>query len=178
MANYRDYLNYAEGFYLQAKEASSAGSSGITERSLIASVLLSWIAMESFVNNMMADFRAIPQDLFTLPEQAFLAEHELEFVDSGTQAGEFTVSTRRRYRPLDHKILFLVAKFSKGIKLNRGQGLWQKFKIIKRKRDQLTHPRKSEEVTLTLGDAGDAFEVAKAIILMISKKVWGKEVEL
>jgi len=77
MASYRDFLDYAESFYSQARQASELEQSAAEERSVIASLLLSWIAMESFINNMMADFAAIPPDIFSLPERALLIEQAL-----------------------------------------------------------------------------------------------------
>lgn len=178
MASYRDFLDYAESFYAQAKQASKLRQSAIEERSIIASVLLSWIAMESFINNMMADFATLPQDMFSLPERALLTEQALEFVTSGTDAGRFGISDRSEYRRLEDKILFLVAKFGTGTKVNKGEQLWQSFEAVKDKRNQITHPRKSYDITLTLADAEDALEVAKAIIRMVAEKVWGKAVDL
>ncbi len=178
MASYRDFLDYAEGFYSQAKRASELGHAGVMERSLIASVLLSWIAMESFINNMMADFAALPPDMFSLPERALLTEQKLEFMDSGSEAGQFHISDKPEYRRLEDKMLFLVAKFGMGTKLDKGGHLWQSFEAVREKRNQITHPRKSYDMLLTLADAEDALEVAKAIIKTVSEKVWGKAIDL
>lgn len=178
MASYRDFLDYAESFYSQAKQASELGQGAAAERSLIASLLLSWIAMESFINNMMTDFAALPPDMFSLPEGALLTEQALEFVTSGAEAGQFVISNRSDYRRLEDKILFLVAKFGAGTKIDKGERLWQRFQAVKDKRDQITHPRKSYHITLSLGDAEDALEVAKTTIRMVSEKVWGKAIDL
>jgi len=178
MPSYRDFLDYAESFYSQAKQADELRQGAVAERSLIASLLLSWIAMESFINNMMADFAALPPDMFSLPERALLTEQALEFITSGAEAGQFTISNRSEYKRLDDKILFLVAKFGPGTRVNKGERLWQRFQAVKDKRDQITHPRKSYDITLSLGDAEDALEVAKAVIRMVSEKVWGKAIDL
>ena len=178
MASYRDFLDYAESFYSQARQASELEQSAAEERSVIASLLLSWIAMESFINNMMADFAVLPPGMFSLPERALLTEQKLEFMDSGSEAGQFRVSDTPEYRRLEDKILFLVAKFGMGTKLDKGGHLWQSFEAVREKRNQITHPRKSYDMSLILADAKDALEVAKAIIKMVSEKVWGKAISL
>ncbi len=178
MASYRDFLDYAQSFYYTAEQASELGQSRQVESSVIASLLLSWIAIESFINNMMADFASLPPDIFSLSERALLTERTVEFVDSGTEAGRFRVSDKTEYRRLEDKTLFLVAKFGTGMKLHKGGQLWQRFQEVKDKRNQITHPRRSQEMALTLADAEDALEVAEAIIKMVSEKVWGKAVEL
>jgi hypothetical protein len=178
MLSYRDFLDYSEGSYSKAKQASGLGHSSMVENSVIASILLSWIAIESFTNDMMADFAALPPDMFSLPERALLTEQEVEFVNSGSEAGQFRLSGTLKYRPLEDKILFLVAKFGAGTKLDKGGHLWQKFEAVREKRNQISHPRKSHDISLSLTDAEDALEVARAIIKMVSQKVWGKAVDL
>ncbi len=178
MADFRDFLDDAEYFLDEAKKANTKKLTGPLERSIIGSILFSWIALESFINNIMIDFSALPEDTFPLPEQAFLSEKELEFSDSGDNEGRFYISSRKRYRPLEHKILFSAAKFGKGTKFDKGGVLWQKFQSMKDIRDQLTHPRKSDEVYLTLQNTEDALQVSKEIILTVSKKVWGKPASL
>lgn len=178
MPSYRDFLDYADGSFSRAKQASKLGHSSTIESSVIASIMFSWIAIESFINDMMADFAALPPDMFSLPERALLTERELEFVNSGSEAGQFHVSDTLKYRPLEDKILFLVAKFGTGTKLDKGGHLWQKFEAAKEKRNQISHPRRSHDMSLSLTDAEDAFKVARAIIKMVSEKVWGKAVDL
>ena len=178
MPSYRDFLDYSEGSYSRAKQANKLGHSSTVENSVIASILLSWIAIESFTNDMLADFASLPPDMFSLPERALLTEREVEFVSSGSEAGQFRVSDILKYRPLEDKILFLVAKFGTGTKLDKGGHLWQKFEAVREKRNQISHPRKSHDMSLSLTDAEDALEVARAIIKMVSEKVWGKAVDL
>ena len=176
MLSYRDFLGYAEGFYLEAKREIRSGVSTERQDLVIASLLLSWIAIESFINNMMLDFARLPEGKLLIHERAFLTERVMEFIESGGRAGEFHISNHVNYIPLDHKILFLIAKFGEGTKLDKGGRLWQRFQAIKKERDQITHPRKSSEVPISLEDAADAIEVAKDIISIASEKVWGESV--
>ncbi len=143
-----------------------------------ASLIFSWTALEAFVNDMMADFTALPQDLFALHERAFLEEKPVEFISSGQNAGEFRLSSRQVFRRIDEKIMFLVAKFSETTKIDKGSSWWQRFEAIRDKRNDLVHPRKGAPVEISEKDARDSLDMAKNVIRAISSAVWGKEVEL
>ena len=172
--SYREILQDAQWFYDQA--ASAQKSRIIQGRFSIASILVSFMALESFINNMMSDFTALPSGLLTPHEQGFLAERVVELADSGGNAGKFEVTNRQRYQSLEHKIMFLVARFSQD-KVNKGSTLWQKFQKMKEVRDILTHPRKDITRAPSPIDAEEAIEVAKDIIQLVSQKVWGRKVQ-
>ena len=106
---------------------------------------------------MMGDFAALPERLFSLHERAFLEERAVEFVE---------------------KIMFLIAKFGKGTTIDKGSAGWQKFEDSKDKRNKIVHPRKDESVDIALQDARDALDVARDVIRVISRSVWGKEADL
>ena len=59
MLNYRDYLTYSDK-YIQLAEDEPVHKL----KFLIPSILFSWIAVESFINNIMDDFYSVPKDLF------------------------------------------------------------------------------------------------------------------
>jgi len=174
--SFRDFLDFAQGFYSKAESAQAEGQDRLSTAYIIASILLSWISIESFVNNMLEDFAALPPNIFTVHERAFLTERAVEFSTTGDTAGEFCVSNRPDYKRLDDKILFLVAKFGGGTKLDKGGPLWQKFEAVKENRNLLSHPRRRRELDLTFGAARDALEVARAVIDVLAEKVWGKPV--
>jgi len=115
------------------------------------------MALESFINNMMSDFTELPSGLLTPHEQGFLAERAVEFADSGGNAGKFEITNRQRYHSLEHKIMFLVARFSQD-RVDKGSTLWQKFQKMKDIRDFLTHPRKD---TTTIPSPIDAEAVSR-----------------
>ncbi|MBI5082107.1 MAG: hypothetical protein HZB17_12530 [Chloroflexi bacterium] len=174
----RDFIHYSEGYYFAAKQADRDNDSALMERAIVSSIVFSWIAIEAFINNMMADFTTLSEDTFSLHERSLLTEKTVEFIDSGADAGKFRLSNRTEYRKIEDKILFLIAKFGGGSKLDKGGTLWQKFIEIKKKRDQITHPRKANDLALNLQDAEDALGVAKSIIKIVSEKVWGEAVDL
>jgi hypothetical protein len=175
--SYREYLDYADACYCEA-EASKNGKGLVRDsRNLTASILFSSIAIEAFVNDMMADFTALSTDILTINELAFLSEREVEFVDSGEDAGTFRISNSKSYKPLENKIMFLLRRFAKK-KICRGQGLLQRLQTIKQLRDKLTHPRKLEEPDFSLADAAEALEVAKEVIGVLARDVWQKKIRL
>jgi len=127
---------------------------------------------------MMFDFASVPKGLFSIHERGFLEEREVEFVSSGKKAGEFEITKRHQYRRLEDKILFLIAKFSKDSKVDKGTGLWQRFERSKDIRDGLSHPRKNGITTTSLEDVKVALQTAREIIELVSEKVWGEKVTL
>jgi hypothetical protein len=171
--SFQQYLRDSEIFYDQCCEAFREGNDAKGQRCAIASVLLSFIAVESFINNMMDDFTSLPQDLFTIHERGFLEERSVQFETSGGKAGEFILANRREYRKLEDKILFLIAKFGGGTRLDKGSSLWQKFERSKDLRDKLAHPRKDKTPILSKEDVKTTLDIAKEIIQLVSGKVWG-----
>jgi len=75
--DFRDHLVFAEKQIAQAE----APSSSLLDISLylIPSILLSWIAIEAFVNSVIDDLNQVPLDLFFLHEKAFLLEKKVTF---------------------------------------------------------------------------------------------------
>jgi hypothetical protein len=174
--SFRDFLDFAQGFRSNAESAAAQGHERLATSYIIASILLSWISIESFVNNMFEDFAALPQDIFTVHERGFLLERAVEFSVAGETAGEFCLTNRTDYKRLEDKILFLVGKFGGGTKLDKGGPLWQKFEAVKQNRNLLSHPRRGQELNLSLDAASDALQVAQAVIDVLAEKVWGKPV--
>ncbi len=162
----------SEFFYDECCQAFVDGNDAKGQRCAIASVLFSFMAIESFINNMMEDFVSLPVGLFTIHERGFLEERRVQFESFGQQAGEFILTKQQEYRSLEDKILFLIAKFSGSPKLDKGSSLWQKFDRSKNIRDKLSHPRKDSTPILCADDAKTSLDVAKEIIQLVSTKVW------
>ena len=171
---YQEILQDAQWFCDQAESATEG--SVVRGRFSTASILFSFMALESFMNNMMSDFTELPLGVLTPHERGFLAEKAVELSASGPNAGRFEVTDRQRYQNLELKIMFLVARFSQD-KVDKGSTLWQQFQKMKDIRDSLTHPRRHATKVPAPIDAEEAIKVAKAIIQLVSQKVWGKEVQ-
>lgn len=148
MFDFREYLDYADK-YIKFAEKEFVKSPNI-EWLLIPSIVLSWIAVESFINNMFADFSALPEDLFELHERALLLEKKLKFIDHGKNIGKFVLD-QTEYRKLEEKIFFLIAKFSKKKKKKfKGDTLWQEFQKFRTIRNEIMHLGKELNYDLQL----------------------------
>lgn len=174
--SYITLLGDAEHFCIRAEEDHDSTSQA-SIRFSTASIIFSFMAVESFINNMMSDFVSLPKTLFTMHERGFLSERAVSFSTSGANTGRFELTNRLEYKRLEDKILFLLARFS-GSAPNKGDSLWQRFEKAKEIRDRLTHPRKNVTALPTPSDARNALEVGREIIKLVSSKVWDKTVDL
>lgn len=175
---FRDFLQYAERFVIEAETPPLSLTKDAVSRYCAASLVFAWIALEAFVNDMLADFAALPEDLFSLHERAFLSERAVEFATEGANLGQFQIAKRPDFRRLDEKIMFLVVKFGTNTTIDKGSPWWQKFELSKDRRNRLVHPHKDETVEVSLDDARSAIDVAKEVVRVVSFAVWGKEAEL
>ncbi|MFH1086973.1 MAG: hypothetical protein V1737_00125 [Chloroflexota bacterium] len=176
--SFQQYVRDSEHFYDQSCLAFGEGNDANGRRCAVASILFSFMAVESFINNMMKDFASLPEALFTVHERGFLEERLVQFEPSGRKAGEFALTNRRDYRSLEDKIMFLIAKSGGGAKIDKGAGLWQDFEKSKELRDRLTHPRRGAVPSVTSEDAKDTLDAARQVIQLISAKVWKRRVQL
>jgi hypothetical protein len=174
MFSFRDFLDYAERLY---NDATEIGGNRNANAYIIGSILNSWMAVESFINNMMHDFASLPKDMFTIHERGFLEEKQVRFANKGENAGTFHIENREEFRRLEDKILFLIAKFGTTKTIKKGATIWQRFEEIKEKRNYLSHPRRTKEIDLSLKDAQEAIDVAKSVITFVSREVWGKSIK-
>lgn len=171
MTSYRDYIEYSEKYIQQAKEVEVN-----IDWLLIPSTILSWSAIESFVNNMLDDFSQVPEEIFQLHERALLLERKIRFIESGENAGKFILKGTE-YKKLDDKILFLISKFGIEKGTIKSNSLWQDFMEFKSIRDNLVHPRRSNNINLSIDQVEGFLEVAKKVINLVSTKVWKKNIE-
>lgn len=176
MPDFRDYLGYAERYLMLAEDKDRQPPDATWL--LAPATILAWAATESFVNDMLDDFGSLPEDLFELHERAFLLEKRLSFVDRGNEMGQFVLKDTE-YQRLGDKILFLVARFggSADRYISRGGTLWQNFQAFKKARDNLVHPRRGQEIELSIEKVQEYVEVAKAVIELVSQRVWKRRVE-
>lgn len=174
MPSFRDFLDYAERLYEDAKNMDEGRKANPY---IIGSILNSWMAIESFINNMMQDFASLPEGMFTIHERGFLEEKQVRFTNKGKKAGIFCIENKEEFRRLEDKILFLIAKFGKTRAIDKGTHIWQKFEKVKAKRNAISHPKKTQDIKLTLEDAQEAITVAKNVITMVSREVWQKPIK-
>lgn len=174
MIGFREYLGYAEAHLMQAHAESE--KSHEVDWLLIPATILAWSAVEAFVNNMLDDFGSLPAEMFELHERALLLEKKIKFNQSGDHIGQFVLEGKE-FRRLEDKIFFLIAKFSQQSNLNiKGDSLWQRFEDFKETRDALIHPRRDREICLSIRHVEHFIETSKALILLISNHVWGREI--
>jgi hypothetical protein len=171
--SFRTFLSSADKLHNEAlAEANHARAMPY----LIGSILTSWISLESFVNNMMQDYLALPEQTFSVHERAFLEEKQVQFIRSGKSAGKFSIGPNVEFKRIEDKVLFLIAKFGGG-ELDKGGRLWQKFEKVKKKRNTLTHYRRGSDIELTTQDSQEAMELAREMVELLSRKVWKKDLK-
>lgn len=168
--SFRTFISFAEKLH---NEALGTANHDIAMPYLIGSILTSWISLESFVNNMMQDYLALPEGTFSVHERGFLEEKQVQFIRSGKDAGRFSIGRNAEFKRIEDKVLFLIAKFGGG-KLDKGGRLWQKFEKVKKKRNALSHYRRGCDIELTAQDSQEAMELARELIEFLSRKVWKK----
>src|SRR5687768_12455276 len=169
MYDYRDYLAFSKRLYHLAEEET-----GDVSWLLVPAVLLCWIAIEALVNSIVDDFNSLPEDMFELHERAFMLEKRLILVDKGPDLGKFILDNRSEYRRLEERIFFLIRKFGKEDSNYKGTTLWQEFEELKDVRNKLVHPRRDDEINLTVQNVSQYIQTSEGIIGFISTKVWGR----
>ena len=136
---------------------------------------MAWIALESFINSMLDDFSSLPPDIFELHERAFLVEKKLQFHNSGSEIGKFSIG-QTEYRRLEDKIFFLIAKFSKNQTNIKRDPIWQDFQKFKETRNSIIHPRRDNEIELNIDSTQKCIETSKNIIKFVSFHVYKKDI--
>jgi hypothetical protein len=174
MPDFRFYLDAADELAEQAGESPAPEGASSRTRAAVASILFASAALESFVNGLLEDYAAVPGSTFERHERAFMLEQDILFQDSGPDAGLLTVSGSR-YRPLEHKVLFLLRRVGKH-KVDKGSKLWQRFRRAKDTRDALVHPRRSRETTPLPTDAEEAVAVTRELISTLGRLVLRKPI--
>lgn len=112
--------------------------------------------------------------MFQIHELAFLQEMEVQFIDRGDRYGEFELKGRR-YRRLEEKILFLLAKSGKNIGGNpKGTTLWQNLEKSGQLRDQLVHLKRENDIELSSDVVSQVLETSREIIRILAKAIWNK----
>lgn len=175
MLDFREFIANAE---MYTKYAQDAEANHLVRSHIVVATILAWCGIEAFVNSRLEDFAALPPDIFELHERGLLLEKQIRFIDKGTKAGTFEL-IGTDYKMLEHKMIFLVAKFGQGIQssgLGKGQSLWQSFEKFKEARNSIIHPRSNSE-SMTIEEVEKYVEVAKEIIRVIAQSIWKEDVK-
>jgi hypothetical protein len=175
MPVFRDYIEYSEKFLDEARIKDQDWSA---KPYIIGSILFSWIAMESFINNRMADFAALPEGYLSEHEKGFLQEKQVKLQIAGKNAGKFIVSNQDSYVKIEEKLLFLISKCGKSLSVPiKTSNIWTPLKQIKKIRDSLTHPRVGSDSEISIDDAEKALWVSKRIIEILSLELWNEQIK-
>lgn len=133
---FEEYLEDANYF---ASEAKSCETDKDSRRLYRASVFCAMSAIEAFINEI-GDTFSKGGTAFPPYEIAFLVDKKFA-ISKG--AGEFTVQETSEYHRLEDKIRFLINKFIPSFDFK--DPLWSRFKDFKKLRDNLVHPRDTED---------------------------------
>lgn len=172
-----DFRSYIENADLYAAEAADEAQEHVRKPLIVVATILSWCAVEAFVNSMLEDFASV-EHLFDLHEKGLLLEKKVAFRDTGDEAGKFELEGKD-YWKIEHKIMFLVSKFGTGMgssNLNKGQNLWREFQVFKKARDSIVHPR-PDDAELAVEDVEGYIGTAKQVIQSLGLEVWKQEVQ-
>lgn len=177
MIDYLSYIRGAEDFMNLVTKDTPLHQKKLY---IVVGTVLSWSAVESFVNSMLDDFASLPDDKFELHERAFLLEQKLMFADSGASIGNF-VLRGQEYQKLENKVIFLISKFGRGLDntdLSKGNMLWNNFMKFKSARDSLVHPHSNHNDEITIQDLDMYIQTTKDIIKIVAYEVWKKKISL
>lgn len=176
MRSFRDYISYAEKQLKAAViESENRGDTDLNWL-LIPATILAWSAIESFTNQMLDVFSALPKEKFELHERALMLEKKLRLVDRGESIGQFILEGKE-YRRLEDKIFFLLSKFGGKSKTSiKGGTLWNRFVEFKDARDALIHPRQDSGVDLNTDKVETFIETARLVIQFVSEGVLDKKI--
>jgi hypothetical protein len=172
--DFRFYIGSAERLAELADENTGAAGAESRKQEIVASILFAAAALESFVNGMLEDYAAIPGRRYETHERAFMLEQDIVFHDGGACAGTLEM-TGTHYRPLEHKVLFLLRRIGNH-QVDKGSRLWQRFRQAKKTRDSLVHPRRSRDTAPEPSDAMEAVAVTKEMIVLLGQHVWHKSI--
>lgn len=168
----KDLINDSKYFLDQAKESNEEKMKLRYIRAVITTI---WSALEGWINCVSSDFVLLPEKKLQLHEKAFLSEKKFEL----TKKGEFKITKRDQYNTIEDKILFLLKRFG-NYEINKNSKLWNNFKITKKLRNGLVHPKlgKIETKNLTIKNAEIAINSVIDMLKLLTKKIYKKDLKI
>ena len=160
MKSYKFYLN-ASNYFLDFPQNNKLNTEE-KEYYYLSSVLLSWIALETFINTLSETFsigsRLKPH------EKSFLNEQELRVNENGIFE-EITI------RPsTSKKILFLIEHFTKlKIRKFKQNKIWKDLKSFEDLRNKIIHYKEKNNITITIKKAKECKDITKETINYLTK---------
>ena len=129
----------------------------------LSSVLLSWIALETFVNTISESFSISSR--LTPHEKSFLTEKELRVNEEG-------IFEEISIRPsTSKKILFLIQYFTKlNTKRFKQEKIWRDLKTLEDLRNKIIHYKEKSNIVITLKKSEECRDLVNEVIRFLSKK--------
>ena len=162
MKSYKFYLKSSDYFWDFSQNNKLNGKE--KEYYYLSSVLLSWIALETFINTLSESF-SVGSRLKT-HEKSFLNEKELRV----NEEGFFEEITIRP--PTTKKILFMIHHFtSLDIKKFKQSKMWKDLKSFEDLRNKIIHYKEKNNITITLKKSKECSDLINEVIKFLSKKL-------
>jgi hypothetical protein len=162
MKSFKFYLSSSNYFldFPQDKRLNSEER----EYCYLSSVLLSWIALETFINTISEDL-SIGSRL-KQHEKSFLNEKELKVNDEG-------IFNEINIRPsTTKKILFLIHNFTRlDVKNFKQQKIWKDVRNLEELRNKIIHYKEKSNIVITVSKAKECLNLVNEVIKFISKKL-------
>lgn len=165
MKTYKFYLNSSEYFLSNSKLDNLASLE--KEKNMFASIIFSWLALESYVNSAC---ESLSKGTRLKPhEKAFLEEKELRVNDEG----EFREVLLRP--STTKKILFIIENFTNvNVKSFKQTKIWKDIKNLEYLRDRIIHHKEKEEINLNIKKCEDNKKLIDSSIIYLDKKLFRK----
>ncbi|MGO9269779.1 MAG: hypothetical protein ACLQOO_05910 [Terriglobia bacterium] len=128
-----NHLFEDSGFFLQEAKRLQGTDEHATRRYIRASIITAFAALEAILNTML--FLLDQGAELELAERAFVQEKRVEL----TEDGYFDVRGQK-FPSLEEKIRFLYWRIE-GVRIPKGNVVWESFVEAKRLRDELVHPK-------------------------------------
>lgn len=162
MKTHRFYLNASN--YLLNGLYNQKLNSNEKEYNYFASVVLSWIALETYINTLSESLSKGTR--IRQHEKSFLNEHELRVNDWG-------IFEEIKIRPsTTKKILFIIHNFTKlKVKKFKQIKLWRDLQSFEDLRNKIIHYKEKHNLKINLNKATECKDLVQETINYLSKKL-------
>lgn len=164
-------LNDSLIFVQYAKQAERNGEFNIIDSYVRASILLSWSALEGWINYVAYSFAQTDPSLSKY-EIAFLLEKKILINKNGL----VEQTNQDEYKPTLTKLLFLLQRFGGDYDLKHSDNdVWRKLKVIESIRHSIVHPKsQEEELEVDIPLVEMSTQAIQEVIQIIKDKIYNK----